>query len=233
MKLLLLVLMTFCATLHLSAQRQPEWQPTGEWPFVNRRFLPAAVYTGFFSLKKTVVPCNIHLGNQTLWYVQNDTLMEANPGTVVRVEFSDSTVYVPVTTSLMGKVVREDTLKGKLARVIQVVEVNQGEVDRRGRAATEMTSGMLQGGGGLLSSLAARIADANAGKREEEQPLPLRNTFYFLYDNELFEATDKNILKRIDQSRRREYRSFTRSAEIISENLSSILKIWETFFVNY
>ena len=164
--------------------------------------------------------------------MQNDTLMKANPGTVVRVEFSDSTVYVPVTTSLMGKVVREDSLNGKLARVIQVIEVDQGEVDRRGRAATEMTSGMLQGGG-LLSSLAARIADVNAGEREEELPIPLKNSFYFLYNNELFEVSDKNILKRIDQSRRREYRNFTRSAEIISENLTSVLKIWETFFVNY
>lgn len=232
MRLILLVLMLFSCVNQLSAQREPNWEPTGEWPFVHRRFLPANVYTGFFSLKKTVVPCNIHLGNQTLWYVQNDTLMEANPGSVVRVEFSDSTVYVPVTTSLMGKVVREDTLNGKLARVIQVVEVDQGEVDRRGRAATEMTSGMLQGGG-ILSSLAARIADANAGEREEEQPIPLKNSFYFLYNNELFEVTDKNILKRIDQSRRREYRNFTRSAEIISENLASILKIWDTFFVNY
>ena len=232
MKHIFVVMMAFCALFQLSAQSRSEWQPTGEWPFVNQRFLPATVYTGFFSLKKTVVPCNIHLGNQTLWYVQNDTLMEANPCTVVRVEFSDSTVYVPVTTSLMGKVVREDSLNGKLARVIQVIEVDQGEVDRRGRAATEMTSGMLQGGG-LLSSLAARIADVNAGEREEELPIPLKNSFYFLYNNELFEVSDKNILKRIDQSRRREYRNFTRSAEIISENLTSVLKIWETFFVNY
>ena len=209
-----------------------DWQPTGEWPFANQRFLPATVYTGFFSLKKTVVPCNIHLGKQALWYVQNDTLMEANPGTVVRVEFKDSAVYVPVTTNLMGKVVREDTLKGKPARVIHVVEVDQHEVDRRWRSAMEMTSGMLQGGG-VLSSLAAGVADANAGVREEEQPVPLKHSFYFLYDGELFEATDKNILKRVDQSRRREYRIFNRSAEILSENESSILKIWETFFVNY
>ena len=76
MRLILLVLMLFSCVNQLSAQREPNWEPTGEWPFVHRRFLPANVYTGFFSLKKTVVPCNIHLGNQTLWYVQNDTLME-------------------------------------------------------------------------------------------------------------------------------------------------------------
>ena len=232
MKHIQVILLFFCAAFHLSAQRKSEWLPTGEWPFANQKFMPATVYTGFFSLKKTVVPCNIHLGNQALWYVQNDTLMEANPGTVVRVEFKDSTVYVPVTTSLMGKVVREDTLNGKLARVIHVVEVDQNEVDRRWRSANEMTTGMLQGGG-FLSSLAAGVADANAGIREEEQPIPLNHTFYFLYNNELFEANDKNILKHINQSRRKEYRVFTRSAEILSENESSIMKIWDEFFVNY
>ena len=77
------------------------------------------------------------------------------------------------------------------------------------------------------------MADANAGIRQEEQPIPTVNRFYFLYGGEVFEATDRNILKRINQERRKEYRIFTRSAEIISTNLSSMLKVWENFFVKY
>ena len=232
MKNLLFIIILISSLFSLHAQQQSDWQPIGEWPFIHKRFLPATVYTGFFSLKKTVVPCNIHIGNQSLWYVQNDTLMEANPGTVVRVEFSDSCVYVPVTTQLMGKIIREDSINGKLCRVLHVVEVDKKEVDRTGRNVDVMTSSILQSSG-FMSSFAAQIADANAGIREEEQPIPLSNTFYFVYNNQLFEATDNNIMKHIKQSRRREYRNFTRTAEIISENASSILKIWEKFFVNY
>lgn len=226
------LLTLLCATGVAQEKSNKDWLPTGEWPFINKRFEVATVYSGLFSVKKTVVPCNIHIGNQAVWYVQNDTLMEANKGTVIRVVFPDSTVYVPVGMHSFGKIVREDSLKGKLARIIQVVEVDQAEVDRDGKNHQAFNSSLLQGGGGL-SSLAARVADANAGIRQEELPIPTINRFYFLYDGDLFEATNQNILKHIDQSRRREYRIFTRSAEIISTNLSSMLKVWENFFVKY
>ncbi len=193
--------------------------------------MTANVYSGLFKLTKTVVPCNIHIGNQTLWYSQNDTLMEANRGTIRRVEFPDSSVYVPVNTMLFGRIVREDSINGKLARLLHVTQVDQYEVDRNGRNASTMTSGLLQGG--AFSALSAAIADANAGINEEEQPVPLIHSFYILFNNEIFEATEKNILKRINQSRRKEYRRFTRSAEIISSNESSMIKVWENFFVNY
>lgn len=228
----ILLFVAGCVASSAQEKANKNWVPTGEWPFINRRFEPATVYSGLFSVKKTVVPCNIHIGNQALWYVQNDTLMEANRGTVHRVEFQDSTVYVPVGMHSFGKIVREDSLRGQLCRIIQVVEVDQAEVDREGKNNQAFNSSLLQGAGGL-ATLAARVADANAGIRQEEQPIPTVNRFYFLYGGEVFEATDRNILKRINQERRKEYRIFTRSAEIISTNLSSMLKVWENFFVKY
>ena len=59
-----------------------EWVPTGVWPFINRRFQVAEVVTGFVTKKKTMVPFNIHIGKQTLWFAQRDTLMEANAGSI-------------------------------------------------------------------------------------------------------------------------------------------------------
>ncbi len=212
---------------------QKEWKPTGEWPFINQRFRTATVYSGVLSVTKTIVPCNIHIGNQTLWYAQNDTMMEANRGTIIRVEFPDSSVYVPVSTMAFGRVVREDSIGGQLARLLHVTEVDREQVDRNGVNATTMTSGLLQSGSGFLSSLSAHIADANGGIREEEQPLPLNHSFYILFKKQIFEATEKNILKYINQDRRKEYRNFTRSAEIISTNESSMVKVWDTFFVDY
>ncbi len=215
----------------LATAQEAEWQPTGVWPFINRKFQTATVVSGFVKLHKTVVPCNIHIGNQTLWYVQNDTLMEAVPGSILRVEFPDG-VYIPVSGNKFGKVIREDSIGGTLGRIIRVKEVDHAELRRNNTANSQVTSSMLtSSGGGLFSSLAARIADANAGVNSEEQPLPVFDTFYFVYKNEIFEASEQNILKRIDPSRKKEYRAFTRSAEVISRNESSIMKIWECFFL--
>ncbi len=120
-----------------------------------------------------------------------------------------------------------------MARLLHVTEDDQNEVDRKGRNANTMTSGLLQASSGFLSALSAGIADANGGIREEEQPLPLVHSFYILMNKQIFEATEKNILKHINQSRRKEYRNFTRSAEIISTNESSMVKVWDTFFADY
>ncbi|MCM1312191.1 MAG: hypothetical protein NC252_04730 [Roseburia sp.] len=226
----LVLIIAFCAAfLDLSAQ-QAEWQPTGVWPFAHRRFETATVVSGFVKMHKTTVPCNIHLGNQTLWYVQNDTLMEAVPGTILRVEFPKD-VYIPVGGNKFGKIIREDSIGGTLARVIKVEEVDYRELKRNSLESSEVTSSMLASAGGLFSSLAARISDANAGLKAEEQPIPIAVTYYFVYKNEVFEASEKNILKYIDPARKREYRAFTRSAEIISRNESSIMKVWENFFL--
>lgn len=224
------VLILSAALLTGSANAQ-EWTPTGSWPFINKAFRPATVVTGFFKLKKTVVPCNIHVGKQTLWYSQNDTLMEAVPGTVLRVDFKDAS-YIPVNNSDFGKVLREDSIKGKPAKVLKVWTVDQRELDARGRDAINMTSNILQSSG-ALASLSTRIADANGGISEEERPLPMTNKFYFIFNGEIFEATTSNILKHIDPKRKAEYRNFTRSAEIISTNESSILKIWDKFFLHW
>ena len=65
----------------------------------------------------------------------------------------------------------------------------------------------------------------------EEQPLPLTDEYYFQVRGEIFPATTKQILNRIDPKRKQEYRNFTRSAEIISTNESSMLKVWKEYFL--
>jgi hypothetical protein len=212
-----------------SAQNK-EWQPTGVWPFINQKFLPATVYAGYLRPSKTIVPCNIHIGKQALWYSQNDTLMEAIPGTVLRVEFSNGDVYVPVGVNSIGLVVCEDTIDGKLGRLIEVTAPNQSAIDDKARSMLNHTS-MLQGGSmGSLTSLIAGVADVNGGVQQEELPIPLSRTYYFLFNGEIFEANNKNILKRLTKERRSDYRKFTRSAEIISDNRSSMIKVWNEFF---
>ncbi len=210
-----------------------DWEPIGTWPFEYQTFQVATIYSGVFNVKKTQVPCNIHLGNQSLWFVQNDTLMEALKGTILRVEFKNGDVFIPINGGeCMGKVVQEDTLQEKVARVIQVRLVDQHAVDQRAVDLMNLSQNMQQSSLDL-GSWGARLAEANSPVNEEELPIPLINVFYYQYKGEIFEATEKQILSHIRSDRRREYKNYTRQAEIISTNRSSMLKVWNNFFVRY
>ena len=221
-----LLALAILAAVPVTAQNNKDWEPVGVWPFINRQFRTATVYTGLFNRTKTVVPCNIHVGHQALWYSQNDTLMEALPGTVLRVEFPNGDTYMPVgTEQRFGRIVREDTIKGKIARVILVRALDQQALDQRYIDYLNKTQNVLQGG-----SLSA-LADTEGGKILEEEPLPMHNIFYFQVNGEIFQATEKNILSHIDPRRRKEYRIYTRSAEVISTNETSMLNVWKDFFL--
>lgn len=216
-----LLLLLLCCSSQLAAQ-EPEWVPTGVWPFLNRRFMTAEVVTGFIYKKKTQVPCNIHVGTQALWYVQDDTMMVADAGLVSRVSFPNGDVYVPISSSCFAKVIIDDSV----GKVVRVRTVDEEKFSERGRDASNMASFSLSGTFGNLDLDLISQYDAHP----EEQPLPVLDTFYFIYNLEIFECTDKEILKRIDQTRRREYKAFTRSAEIMMHHESSVRKIWQEFF---
>ena len=223
-KILTLILLTAMAILpaSLHAQENKDWAPTGVWPFINQQFRTATVYTGVFNRSKTVVPCNIHVGNQALWYNQNDTLMEAIPGSVVRVEFPNGDRYMPVGDNQFGLIVKEDSIDGSIARIILVRALDQKALDQK--YIDHITKSQ---------SIFSTISDAEAGKKMEEEPVPLVNVFYFQVRGEIFPATSKNILSRINPERKKEFRTFRREAEIISTNESSMLKIWNEFFLKY
>lgn len=223
-KILTAILLTALAILPagLQAQENKDWAPTGVWPFINQQFRTATVYTGVFNRSKTVVPCNIHVGNQTLWYNQNDTLMEAIPGSVVRVEFPNGDRYMPVGDNQFGLIVKEDSIDGSIARIILVRALDQKALDQK--YIDHITK---------RQSIFSTISDVEAGKNMEEEPIPLVNVFYFQVRGEIFPATSKNILERINPKRKKEYRTFRREAEIISTNESSMLRIWNEYFLKY
>lgn len=206
-----------------------DWEPTGVWPFIHKEFKVADIYTGIFSKSKTQAPANIHVGKLTLWYSANDTLMEAVPGSIVRVEFPNGEKYIPIgSENRLGRIVREDTINGRIARVICLRGVDMKTVDENFIAHRNMTQNLLQG-----AAFLSGVADANAGINLEEEALPMKNEFFFQLGGEIFPATTKNILAHINPDRRKEYKVFTRSAEIISTNESSMLKIWNEFFLKY
>ena len=223
----LAILLAMLLSLPAMAQENSDWEPIGVWPFINKQFRTATVYTGVFTHSKTVVPCNIHVGKQTLWYSQNDTLMEAIPGSIIRVEFPNGDTYMPVGSEhQFGLIVREDSIDGKVARLIEVKTLNQQALDQKYVDYLNKTQNVLQG-----STMLSALADSEGGKIMEEEPLPLQTSYYFQVRGEIFPATMKNILSHIDPKRKKEYRVFTRSEEIISSNRSSMLKVWTEYFL--
>lgn len=201
------------------------WVPTGVWPFLNRRFMPAEVVTGLINKKKTIVPCNIHIGNQTLCYMQGDTIMEADPANVNVVRFRNGDTYQPIGHTF-AKVVRNDSAVGK---VLRVRTVDKERFEEEGRSVSNL--GTVELGGGAISGMFNMDFASQYDVHPEENPLPVLDTFYFIYNRQIFAVTDKEVLKRINPKRKREYRDFTRRAEILSHNESSVLKIWDNFFV--
>jgi len=223
----ILAVLTIGLALPIFAQNNTDWEPIGEWPFINRNFRTATVYTGVFKRTKTTVPCNIHVGKQTLWFSRNDTLMEAIPGSVLRVEFPNGDTYIPVGGSqMMGKIVREDSIDGRIARVICVRTVDQHQLDEQYLAYINKTQNVLQGSGAF-----AALADTEAGTKMERKPLPMTTMYYFQVRGDIFQATTKNILLHIDPKRKSEYKAFTRSAEILSYSEKSMMKVWEEYFL--
>jgi len=217
------IILSLFSVIPLTSICQDTWRPTGNWPFANKRFEVATVYSGFFTPKKTIVPCNIHVGNQTLWYAQNDTLMEAIPGSILRVEFPDSSVYVPVNNEKFGKIIHQD----EGGRVIKVEEVDYKTLNKDA-AQRNLNAFTLDGAGAFSTFTIDMIGSYESNP--EDLPLPLHNDFYFVVGKEIFQVTEGNIIKHIPADKKKDFRAFLRSAEIIMQNESSIMKIWNRYF---
>ena len=195
-----------------------------EYPLLFQRMEKATIYYGLFTEHSRYTPCNIHVGTATqyqmLYYIDNDgTPMQIEPTNIRRVVFDkDSATYVPVEGKYFGQIVHEDST----GQIIKVWDLDREHITRDLRTT-------ITGSNTRIDMKTMRWYEPNKSDKE----LPMQTTYYFRYDGQLFPITEKNILDHINPERKREYKAFTRSAEIISTNLSSVMKIWNTFFVNY
>lgn len=223
---------TLMTAVSVSINAQSDWEPTGVWPFTYKHFRVAKVETGLFKNTETSVPCNIHVGKNALWFSKdNETLMEADPSNIRRVTFENGDVYMPLgQTGSFGKMIYEGELQGKPARVFLVRKVNQRQVDQNYLDHINKTQNLLQGGS---SSFFSSLADVTDTVEPEKKPVPMETTFYYFFKGDLFEATTKNILAHINPERKKEYRAYTRSAEVLSTSQKSMMGVWNDFFVNY
>lgn len=228
MKRLVYTLLMVALTVVTNAQNA-DWQPVSTWPFTFEQFQKAVIYT---SPANMIVKANanVHVAGSTLWYESNGKKLEAKQGTVNKVVFPDSTVYYNVFNKLC-RVLSEDTINGKVCRLYMAEIVDKPLYEEMVRTNRQSTMMMLDFAPGL-ADLASSVADNEGVRNVEQEPLPMCNKFYMLYNDEIFEVTESNILKHLaTKQERNTYRGFTRSAEILYGSKQSILNVWKTFFV--
>ncbi|MDO4172659.1 MAG: hypothetical protein Q4E63_03235 [Prevotellaceae bacterium] len=226
MKNIVCTLLMTMASLYVQAQ-QSEWYPIATWPFVYELFQDATIYSGINKIK---AKANIHVGKMSLWYESHGKRLEAKQGTVNKVTFSNGMTYYNINNKLCS-VISEDTINGKLCRLYMAEQLDKPQYDEMVRINRQSTMNMLDFSP-ALTTIATGVADNEGIRDVEQEPLPLQNKFYMLYNDETFEVNESNILKQMhSREERNAYRAFVRSAEIIYSSKKSILTVWKTFFV--
>lgn len=205
-----------------------DWEPVAIWPFAYKEFKNAVIYTTMLQVVKG--KANIHVGNHYVWYESKGKRLEAKHGVVTKVVFEGGDTYYPVNDKLC-LVLREDTIEGKVCRLYMSHELNREEFNEMARRNNHAVMSTIDGLG-FLNGVASRVADNEGANMLEQEPLPMRDRFYMLYDGDVFEATESNILKHLSKQERIAYRAYTRRAEVLSYSRKSMMDVWITFFAS-
>lgn len=222
--ILTLTLLILCM---LSASADDKWQPVPSWPFIYSDFQSAVIKT--VKGKTVNAKANIHIGHHYLWYESKGKNLEAKKGTVKEVIFPNGKHYIAVGDKIC-LVIKEDTIKGKLHRLLYSEEVDMpryNDIVRNNKAAESSSTIDFMG----LNDLNLDVAVRESSNISEQEPLPIKNVFFIQIGDETFEATESNILQHLDKEERKVYKAYTRKAEIITSDMNSMLDVFTTFFL--
>jgi len=228
MKKMVCTLVSLCFSIVTMAQND-DWQPVSRWPFVYEHFKSATISltSGGKDLR---VMANIHVGNNALWYESMGKRLQANSSTINTVTFVGGAKYYNV-EGKMCRLLSEDSIAGKIGRLYLVEQVDKHTYDEMVKI-NRQSSMMVTDISPVFQNVASGVADNEGVRNIEEEPLPMQNKFYMLYNDEIFEVTEGNILKHLgSKEERNAYRAFTRKAEIRYGNVESVQTVWNTFFV--
>ena len=227
MKKILTIL--FLSSICLVSIAEDKWHPTPSWPFVYSDFLPAVIHT--YDGKILHVQANIHIGRHKLWYKSSkQENLEAKAGLIRDIRFNNNERYIEVNKKIC-LIVREDTIKNKVHRLLQSTEV---DMPRYNEAVRDMK--MAESSSNIdiaeLNDLNLDMSVRESSEIAEQQPLPLQEVYYIQIDKNTFEATESNILKNLSgKEERNAYRAYTRKAEVLTGNFNSMLDVYTTFFL--
>ena len=168
MKKILTIL--FLSTISLASIAEDKWHPIPSWPFVYYDFLPAVIHT--HDGKALQVQANIHIGRHKLWYKSSkQENLEAKAGLIRDIRFSNNERYIEVNKKIC-LIVREDTIKNKVHRLLQSTEVDMPRYDEavRDMKMAESSSNLDIAG---LNDLNLDMSVRESSEIAEQQPLPL------------------------------------------------------------
>lgn len=227
MKKILTIL--FLSTICLASVAEDKWSPIPSWPFVYQEFLPAIIHTQ--KGKTLSVQANIHIGRHKLWYKSTkQENLEAKSGLIRDIRINNIDRYIEVDNKIC-LIIREDTIKNKIHRLLQSTEVDMpryNEMVRTMKMAESSSNIDIAG----LNELNLDMSVRESSELAEQKPLPIQYVFYIQKDKDTFEATESNILKNLsDKEERNAYRAYTRKAEVLTGNLNSMFDVYTTFFL--
>lgn len=207
-----------------------EWQPISKWPFVYEKFQKlTTIYIGD-GKQKLKTSANIHVGNSSLWYESRGKLLQAKADAINKIEFADGSRYYNVEGKIC-KLISEDSINGKIGRLYWAYQVDKQRFEEIVKA-NRQSSMMITDISPVLQSVASEVADNEGTHDVEGEPLPMQNKFYMLYNDEVFEVNEGNILKHLgSREERNAYRAFMRKAEVLYGSMRSVKTVWNTFFV--
>ncbi len=214
--------------LSLSTMADDTWQPVPAWPFVYQDFTQAVIHT---TKGKTVnAKANIHIGRHYLWYSSNGKNLEAKKGTIKDIIFTNGNRYIDVKGKIC-RIVSEDTVSGKQYRLLHSQEVDTrryNEIVRNHKSAESSSTLDIAG----LNDMNLDMSVRESASIYEQEPLPIKDVFYIQIGNDTFEANESNIMKHLEgKEERKAYKAYTRKAEIMMGNMSSLIDVYTTFFV--
>lgn len=211
-----------------SASSNSNWQPVPEWPFAFQEFQNAVIYTVKGQIIKA--KANIHVQKNVLWYENHGKRLAANPEIINKVIIADTIQYYKIKNKLC-RVLREDTINGKISRLYICETLDQARYNEIKRAFNQSFDGFTEFGN-AMTGMVNGVLDSQGSINFDQEPLPMDVKFYMFYEGDTFEANESNILKHLPKEEWRAYRTYVRSAEVRAANRSSMENVWITFFVS-
>lgn len=194
------------------------YKPTTTWPFLYENFKNGKVY--FSDMSKTKEQTlNIHLQHSTLYHIDGENILQSNPKDIIKVIIGDdSFIY------MNGELVR--LIKGENNKMALVKSVkadykslikNEGAYGMSSEAASSQKMNALTN----INFTMAKI------EKSEGQTLPLDTKYYFIINEKIIQATQKEFEKGLTDDGKKQLREYTKKNKIKWKDEEGLIKIYD------
>lgn len=189
MKRLFLILLSACSLAVCAQQNQVVRRVNSAFLFPEFRH---AKVMQTFGRHIEVERANIAINNGSFVYMQGDSVLTPSNNSILGVQFDSLHLYMRVDGMVMGRVLASENYNNLLCVTAIDRELFTEETNR----ATAMA---------FLSMEAARFGDYDIFERDEGYPIC--DTYYFSIKGQVIPAIEREVKKRIDPEKKREFKT--------------------------